>query len=105
MSELSSVENFLLPSFVEQLRNNNFVFDFVGDESTLSVTVNSLGKKWLRYAKKVDPNFNFDSFVQKVLELTLRTLEKESTNKVEAESTVEHSTTESASTVEVVNQE
>lgn len=77
MSELSDIENFLLPSFVQQLANNDVVLDLPeGEGSTLSVSLTKRGKSWVRYAKKVDRHFDFEVFVQKVLQLTVEELHK-----------------------------
>lgn len=68
--ELSNLDKILFPKFLNLLQSNDIVID-LGENSTLNLNITKDGNKFIKYAKKLDKHFNIETFIQKVISLSI----------------------------------
>ena len=81
LDNFSETEKYILPSFLNLLQSEDIKIDFaeqnLDNKSEFDITISPHGKKFIKQTKKIDKHFNFHSFLNKVLVLTVEQYTKE----------------------------
>jgi hypothetical protein len=84
LDNFSETEKYILPSFLNLLQSEDIKIDFaeqnLDNKSQFDITISPHGKKFIKQTKKIDKHFNFHSFLDKVLALTVEQYAKEKEN-------------------------
>jgi hypothetical protein len=84
LDNFSETEKYILPSFLNLLQSEDIKIDFaeqnLDNKSQFDITISPHGKKFIKQTKKIDKHFNFHSFLDKILALTVEQYAKEKEN-------------------------
>lgn len=83
LENFTETERYVLPGFLNHLQSEDIKIDFSklahedSDRQAFDISLTPHGKKFIKSAKKIDKHFNFHSFLNKVIIITLEQFAKE----------------------------